>query len=1166
MATLNVENLRSNLAYVHYLLEKNQLLLLQEHWLFNFEIPDIGSLLQGYNFQVKCIDDDAPIAPLMRPRGNAGVITVWSRDIDHLVTPLTDGSDRLVVSKIGNEEKAVIVINAYMPTDGSKVSYDEMLDEVFEIIEKYSSRNNEVIWAGDINASFDRKNPSSNDRKFRLFCNEMNLKTITPKGQPTYHHFVDGITSCIDHVLHYSGSPNPLSPGSIDARNPLNMSSHDPVLTSIKLESGSLRPQSSHATNIARKKPNWKKMDIDKYSELTQVKLESFLKHGGMQLPLEVIVDRIYDILLSSSDECSPVVKRKMGKKVGSYPWSSDMKPVIAKTKQLFYEWKLIGRPQDHSLVKEIKTQKKFLRSMQRQLAACHRKDTLQEISQASTDNRHLFYKLVANQRNGKKVGSMSVDFKDGSANQLEGWASYFEDLASDKSMDCFDDDFYRTAKLNYHLTYLQNAGIKKERAPISKEKIETHIKNLKNRKAADVYGLTGEHLKYASALLPGVMANLIDMIYKHSKIPDQFKIGAIVPVLKKNKPSRMPDSYRRITIASNLGKIMEKCMMEETICCTSEHQNPLQYGFTKGVSPAFCALLITEAIAEAADTKSQVFLSFMDSSKAFDMVNHKIMLNSLEEHGLDPKLWNLYADMYAKVTSKVRIENGLSRSIMEGRGIRQGGETSTEAFKAKENKFLNRIRNHPSSYCIGSIKVGIPTVADDNCMIATSHTGAQTQLLIAQDNASKIRYIFNENKSRVVCIGQDSHLEMPLKFNSGEIAYSEREVHLGLVRTSNGKATEAVRERIKTGRRTAYALMGAGLHGFNGISPHISKNLISTYIEPAIHYGLEALSMNQADFDELDKNHRLLLRQIQGLPQSTAAPGILLLIGAIPLSAQVHRKILCMYISILQQPSSLEYEVLYRQLCVKNMSSKSWVTGLRKLLYMYNLPSPIQLLEHPPEPSKWKRRVKSEISKYWQSVLQERAREMTSLKHLNVDKCQIGTSHPVWLCGDDPLQVTKAHTKALLLLGRYPLSSNRCAGRYQQSMCPLCEKSPENLQHFLLECTALSDQRKKFSTQVSNLMHIYNVRNTEDKVKFVIDPSNFITNQKENLLAEDITRRMCYSLHSQRASILGFSTKRSPRTAKPRNEPDTKHEVASLQPTSGPEGAPMKRRNLTHK
>ena len=62
-----------------------------------------------------------------------------------------------------------------------------------------------------------------------------------------------------------------------------------------------------------------------------------------------------------------------------------------------------------------------------------------------------------------------------------------------------------------------------------------------------------------------------------------------------------------------------------------------------------------------------------------------------------------------------------------------------TGAFKGNKNLFLKRIRTYPVSLRIGVIPVRIPTVANYNCMLAVTHTGAQTQLLLANDNASRV-------------------------------------------------------------------------------------------------------------------------------------------------------------------------------------------------------------------------------------------------------------------------------------------------------------------------------------------------------------------------------------------------------------------------------------------
>ena len=88
---------------------------------------------------------------------------------------------------------------------------------------------------------------------------------------------------------------------------------------------------------------------------------------------------------------------------------------------------------------------------------------------------------------------------------------------------------------------------------------------------------------------------------------------------------------------------------------------------------------------------------------------------------------------------------------------------------------------------------------------------GAQTQLLLAQQNAENIRYVFSSKKSKIMLLNGNVHDKLPLQFNNGTIDYSSTETHLGLCRTDNGKASAAVEGRIQVGRRTANAMMGVG-------------------------------------------------------------------------------------------------------------------------------------------------------------------------------------------------------------------------------------------------------------------------------------------------------------------------------------------------------------------
>jgi hypothetical protein len=144
---------------------------------------------------------------------------------------------------------------------------------------------------------------------------------------------------------------------------------------------------------------------------------------------------------------------------------------------------------------------------------------------------------------------------------------------------------------------------------------------------------------------------------------------------------------------------------------------------------------------------------------------------------------------MYGEITARVKHSGELSRLITEKQGIRQGGLTSAEALKAKSNSFLNTVRRHPDYFRIGSTSVGIPTVADDNCLIASSKTVAQTLIYIAEKDAARDRYLFSTTKSKVVrfqeraCVATEA--PSPFVMNNNTLECSEQETHLGLLRTT---------------------------------------------------------------------------------------------------------------------------------------------------------------------------------------------------------------------------------------------------------------------------------------------------------------------------------------------------------------------------------------------
>ena len=65
---------------------------------------------------------------------------------------------------------------------------------------------------------------------------------------------------------------------------------------------------------------------------------------------------------------------------------------------------------------------------------------------------------------------------------------------------------------------------------------------------------------------------------------------------------------------------------------------------------------------------------------------------------------------------------------------------------------------------------------------------------------------------------------------------------HMGILRKPTNQEVNAVEHYIQKAKRTAYSLMGAGLHGENGADPETAMSLLNTYVFPVLLYGLEVI------------------------------------------------------------------------------------------------------------------------------------------------------------------------------------------------------------------------------------------------------------------------------------------------------------------------------------
>ena len=241
--------------------------------------------------------------------------------MDHLVTRLSDGGNRIQCIEVSSQDP-LLLVSVYMPCRGLRENVDEFQDclaQLREVIKKYASTHM-IMVGGDFNEDLYGQRDSARLRSFKNLLEEGQL--ITQKTDRTYVN-QDGVdTSTIDYLF-YCGKVNQLSPH-IDRLEEIhsNASDHYPVCCTIKLNIS--RVATSAVTLPLPSKVRWDKVDKDQYvtevgSQLSRVKRE-FSSLGV----LDNEISKLTDVLLAAATKSAPTVKKRR-RKAKLAVWSSDV-------------------------------------------------------------------------------------------------------------------------------------------------------------------------------------------------------------------------------------------------------------------------------------------------------------------------------------------------------------------------------------------------------------------------------------------------------------------------------------------------------------------------------------------------------------------------------------------------------------------------------------------------------------------------------------------------------------------------------------------------------------------------------------------------------------------------------------------------------------------------
>ena len=415
---------------------------------------------------------------------------------------------------------------------------------------------------------------------------------------------------------------------------------------------------------------------------------------------------------------------------------------------------------------------------------------------------------------------------------------------------------------------------------------MEKAISQIKDNKSAGPDGIPPELFTHGGQTVVTHLHRIFVKIWIDEVIPADMRNANIITIFKKNDRHNV-NNYRGISLLAVVGKIMALVMlnrMRDPIAKTVLPES--QCGFRRNRGTTDMIFAVRQLMEKAREQHRNLYIAFVDFTKAFDSVNRNALWVIMKKMGCPPKFVAILKCLHRDMTVRILVDNELTSEIPYNNGVKQGcilaptlfaifaAAMFMHAFSDSPSGVSIRFRSNGSLFNLARLRSQSKCMttllhefqyADDCALIDDSEEALQDYIDSFADAASSFGLTINCKKTEVMAL-QNSAVRNPLSVNGTHLANVQSFKYLGSTVTDDCRMDKELDCRIQCAT-TSFGRLWDRLWSSHDISNKTKISVYKAAITSALLFGAETWTLYQRHLVRLRRVQQRHLRAILRVP-----------------------------------------------------------------------------------------------------------------------------------------------------------------------------------------------------------------------------------------------------------------------------------------------------------